>query len=176
LRGDSKYYFQFAFAFAFATGMRHQEILALKWSDIDGAIATVQRCISNYRIEERVKTDFMGREVFLNGSALDAINKAQTRWAKGFVFPQPNGDYYKKPKRFRLAWIEAHEKSGVNYRPMKTTRHTRATEMLSKGVNPAKAAKQLGHDKETFLKTYADYLPEYDGGDDSLMESDFANL
>ena len=172
LRGDSKYYFQFAFA----TGMRHQEILALKWSDIDGAIATVQRCISNYRIEERVKTDFMGREVLLNGSALDAINKVQTRWAKGFVFPQPNGDYYKKPKRFRLAWIEAHEKSGVNYRPMKTTRHTRATEMLSKGVNPAKAAKQLGHDKETFLKTYADYLPEYDGGDDSLMESDFANL
>ena len=27
---------------------------------------------------------------------------------------------------------------------MKTTRHTRATELLSKGVNPAKAAKQLG--------------------------------
>ena len=59
---------------------------------------------------------------------------------------------------------------------MKTTRHTRATELLSKGVNPAKAAKQLGHDKETFLKTYADYLPEYDGGDDSLLESDFAKL
>ncbi len=157
-------------------GMRHQEILALKWSDIDGAIANVQRCISNYRIEERVKTDFMGREVLLNGSAIDAINKAQTRWGKGFVFPQPDGDYYKKPKRFRLAWIEAHEKSGVEYRPMKTTRHTRASELLSKGVNSAKAAKQLGHDKETFLKTYADYLPEYDSGDDSLLESDFADF
>tara|TARA_R110000803_G_scaffold12171_6_gene35474 strand:+ start:218 stop:1360 length:1143 start_codon:yes stop_codon:yes gene_type:complete len=172
LQGDSKYYFQFAFA----TGMRHQEILALKWSDIDGSIATVQRCISNYRIEERVKTDFIGREVLLNGSALDAIHKAQTRWGKGFVFPQPDGDYYKKPKRFRLAWIKAHERSSVEYRPMKTTRHTRASELLSKGVNPAKAAKQLGHDKETFLKTYADYLPEYDGGDDSLLESDFADL
>ena len=40
----------------------------------------------------------------------------------------------------------------------------------------SKPAKQLGHDKETFLKTYADYLSEYDGGEDSLMESDFANL
>ena len=39
----------------------------------------------------------MGRDVLLNGSALDAINKAQTRWGKGLVFPQPNGDYYKKP-------------------------------------------------------------------------------
>ena len=74
----------------------------------------------------------MGRDVLLNGSALDAINKAQTRWGKGFVFPQPDGDYYKKPKRFRLAWIKAHERSGVEYRPMKTTRHTRASELLSK--------------------------------------------
>ena len=52
----------------------------------------------------------------------------------------------------------------------------RVSELLSKWVNPAKAAKQLGHDKETFLKTYADYLPEYDGGDDSLLESNFASL
>ena len=59
---------------------------------------------------------------------------------------------------------------------MKTTRHNRAWELLSKGVNPAKAAKQLGHDKETFLKTYADYLPDHDEGDDSLVESDFAKL
>ena len=62
------------------------------------------------------------------------------------------------------------------YQHIENARHTKATELLSRGVNPAKAAKQLGHDKETFLKTYADYLPEYDGGDDSLMESNFANL
>ena len=65
---------------------------------------------------------------------------------------------------------------------MKTTRHNRASELLSKGVNSAKAAKaakaakQLGHDKETFLKIYADYLPDHDEGDDSLVESDFAKL
>ena len=56
---------------------------------------------------------------------------------------------------------------------MKTTRHTRATELLSIGVNPAKAARQLGHDKETFLKTYADYMPDYDEGSDDLLESAF---
>jgi hypothetical protein len=44
--------------------MRHQEILDLKWPDIDGATTTVQRCISNYRIEDRVKTDFMGGRFF----------------------------------------------------------------------------------------------------------------
>ena len=81
-----------------------------------------------------------------------------------------------KNQTFTISRDTSSWKFDVDYCPMKTTRHTRATEMLSKGVNPAKAAKQLGHDKETFLKTYADYLPEYDGGDDSLMESDFASL
>ena len=59
---------------------------------------------------------------------------------------------------------------------MKTTRHTRTSQLLLKGVNPAKAAKQLGHDKKTFLKTYADYLPGYDESEDSLMESDYTKL
>ena len=59
---------------------------------------------------------------------------------------------------------------------MKTTRHTRATELVSKGVIPAKAAKQLGHDKEIFSRIYSNYLPGYDESDNSLMESDFAKL
>lgn len=172
LDGDAKYYFQFAFA----TGMRHQEILALRWSDISDGVACVERCISNYVLVGRVKTDLGGRQVTLNAAAMDALNKLHSRWQKGFVFPQPNGDYYKKPKRFREQWIKAHEKSGVEYRQMKTTRHTRATELLSVGVNPAKAARQLGHDKETFLKTYADYMPDYDEGSDDLLESAFAAL
>ena len=59
---------------------------------------------------------------------------------------------------------------------MKTPRHTRATELLSVGVKPVKAARQPGHDKETSLKTYADYMPDYDEGSDDLLESAFAAL
>ena len=59
---------------------------------------------------------------------------------------------------------------------MKATRHTRATELISKGVIPAKAAKQLGHDKEIFSKIYSNYLPGYDESDHSLMDFDFAKL
>ena len=59
---------------------------------------------------------------------------------------------------------------------METTGYAGATELLSIGVNPAKAARQLGHDKETFLKTYADYMPDYDEGSDDLLESAFAAL
>ena len=43
-------------------------------------------------------------------------------------------------------------------------------------MNPAKAARQLGHDKGTFLKIYVDYMPDYDEGSDDLLESAFAAL
>ena len=59
---------------------------------------------------------------------------------------------------------------------MKTTWHSRATELLAVGVNPAKAARQLGHDKGTYLKIYADYMPDYDKGSDDLLEYAFAAL
>ena len=59
---------------------------------------------------------------------------------------------------------------------METTGYAGATELLPVGVNPAKAARQLGHDKETFLKTYADYMPDYEEGSDDLLESAFAAL
>ena len=59
---------------------------------------------------------------------------------------------------------------------MKATRHTRATELVSKGVISAKAAKQFGHDKEIFSRIYFNYLLGYDESDNSLMESDFAKL
>ena len=64
----------------------------------------------------------------------------------------------------------------MEYRQLKTTRHTKATELLSVGVNPAKASRQQGHDKGTFLKTYSDYMPDYDEGSDDLLETAFAAL
>ena len=36
--------------------------------------------------------------------------------------------------------------------------HTKASEMLMSGVEPAFAAKQLGHTTEMFLNTYADWI------------------
>ena len=59
---------------------------------------------------------------------------------------------------------------------METTGYAGATELLPVGVNPAKAARQLGHDKETFLKAYADHMPDDDEGSHDLLESALATL
>ena len=58
-------------------------------------------------------------------------------------------------------WKKAHEVTGIAYRIPYTCRHTRAAELLSAGVNPAAAAKQLGHTVEMFLRTYSEFIDEY---------------
>ena len=53
---------------------------------------------------------------------------------------------------------------------MKTTRHTRAAELLINGVPPAKGAEQLGNSVQVFLTTYEERIEEYSGLDDALLE------
>ena len=53
---------------------------------------------------------------------------------------------------------------------MKTTRHTRAAELLTNDVPPAKGTEQLGNSVQVFLTTYAEWIEEYSGLDDALLE------
>ena len=53
---------------------------------------------------------------------------------------------------------------------MKTTRHTRTSELLTNGVPPAKGAEQLGNSVQVFLSTYAEWIEEYSGLDNALLE------
>ena len=59
---------------------------------------------------------------------------------------------------FNEAWNAALKQCRMTYRRAYNCRHTRASEMLMAGVEPAFAAKQLGHSTEMFLKTYADWI------------------
>lgn len=53
---------------------------------------------------------------------------------------------------------------------MKTTRHTRAAELLTNNVPPAKGTEQLGNSVQVFLTTYAEWIEEYSGLDNALLE------
>ena len=60
-------------------------------------------------------------------------------------------------------WRSAHKKARISYQEPYACRHTRASELLSTGVNPADAAKQLGHSLEMFIRTYADWVEAFAG-------------
>jgi len=62
------------------------------------------------------------------------------------------------------------------YRIPYCCRHTRAAELLSKGVMPARAAKELGHSVEMFLNVYSEFIEEYSDEDVSLLEGTPADV
>jgi integrase len=58
-------------------------------------------------------------------------------------------------------WSEALTKAGLEYRPLRQTRHTFATTALSIGENPLWIARVMGHrDTEMVIKVYASYLQD----------------
>ncbi len=150
--------------FWFRTGLRTSELFGLKWSSIDMVAGTA--LVHEARVtgvEESTTKTGKTREVRLDARALAALErqKAHTFIAGGHVFVDP---FSLKPwantQAFsRRVWVRLLKAISVRYRRPYNIRHTRATEMLMAGVNPAFAAKQLGHDINVFLTIYAKWLP-----------------
>jgi integrase len=56
---------------------------------------------------------------------------------------------------------KSHKRKQMHYRTPYVCSHTRAAELISKGVLPPLAAKQLGHSTAVFLNTYSEWIDEY---------------
>lgn len=177
LTGIAKWYYQFAFA----TGMRHQEILALQWHDVRRDIVTVRRRLvgkegQGYVISQGTKNGDKSRKVRLNAAALEALSKLDSKWQKHWLFPNTVGNHYSKVSQnvFTKAWRKAHESAHMRFRTQRHTRHTRATSLLLDGVLPATVAAQLGHNVQTLWKHYYEYMPESDRTEAEMLESSWS--
>ena len=155
--------------FWFRTGLRTSELFGLKWSSIDATAGTA--LVHEARVagveEDSTKTS-KAREVRLDARALAALRrqKALTFMAGAHVFVDP---FTSKPwantQAFsRRVWVPLLKAAGVTYRRPYNIRHTRATEMLMAGMNPAFSARQLGHDVNVYLTVYAKWIS---GADDA---------
>lgn len=168
------------FRFAFFTGMRPEEIIALRWSDVDWAESRIRmQRVRTFRGSEREgsKTHTV-RDVDLVPEALAALKtmKAHTAMLRveregdegtaADIFQNPvtrrhwhdersQRDHYWRPTLTRL---------GIRWRRPYNTRHTFATVALMAGVPPAYIASQLGHSTEMLFKRYARWIPGSDGG------------
>jgi len=151
------------FSLMFATGLRPGELLGLKWSDWDGENLHVRRQITTRRVENSTKTHER-RMVYAPKWVRPLLTNAPTRFSGEWVFQTRNGNYHSDTDLFNRAWRAALGSLKIEYRVPYVCRHTRAAELLSTGVEPGKAAKQLGHTLEMFYRTYAEWIDEY-GGD-----------
>jgi integrase len=167
-RGDAKAYF----AVLLGCGLRPcGEPLALLWTDYDGKHFDISKQMTKRALEQSTKTS-VRRRVYVPTWVRKYVNNLPSRFNKtGPIFVNKNGDPHLDADTYNAEWKRAHEVCGIPYRTPYVCRHTRAAELLSTGVSPAEAAKQLGHSLEMFIRTYAEFIEEFSSNqDDSRFE------
>lgn len=158
------------FSLLFATGLRPcGEPLALQWSDYDGEYLNISKQMTKRKLRPYTKTSVV-RKVYVPSHVRPIINSLPSRFKKGYIFMTKGGKHYTNAGEFNRAWRAAHEALGIAYRDPYKCRHTRASELLSRGVDPARAAQQLGHSVQMFLSTYAVFIEEYADFDTNSLE------
>lgn len=150
--------------------MRPEELIALRWSDLDFANRTIR--------VERAKT-FKGRFKDLKTSVsrdVDLVDRAMGTLAvmKGFrqvglceIFMNPHTGkaWHDERSQRDHCWRPTLKALGIRERRAYQTRHTYATTALMAGVNPAYIARQLGHANAKMLFTvYAKWIDAADRG------------
>lgn len=149
--------------FGFYSGLRIGEILALQWSqfNLESRKINVEFTLVNGKLH-KPKTKNSIRELVLLEQAYQAIiDQMKFNKADKFIFNNPNTqNMWLSTDAFRKHWVKLLDSLGVKYRNPYQMRHTFASMMLSKGENPLKVAKYLGHkDTEMVTKIYGKYIP-----------------
>ena len=156
------------FAIAFYTGARKGEILALKWSDIDGNIMHIRRSIAQKYgkgdLETPPKNKSSYRVLQIPKPLLDILadQKQRQKQEKNFsedfricggVIPIRDSSLTKKN-------VEYAEAVGLPHIRIHDFRHTHATLLVNEGINIQEIARRLGHSNvEITWNTYSHLYP-----------------
>ncbi|HDI3034268.1 site-specific integrase [Cronobacter turicensis] len=177
--------------FAINAGLRHGEIAALAWDDVDLELGKVHIRRNLTRLGDFVppKTKAGDRIITLLAPALDALRAQYAltgylpeteiiqhyreygkteRQNHRFVFlpdvkTNKPGPHYQTGS-ISACWDAAVDKAKIRRRAPYQSRHTYACWSLAAGANPSFIASQLGHeDAEMVYRVYSAWIKEFDG-------------
>lgn len=164
------------FQFAFFTGMRPEEMIALRWSDVDfnHESVRVQRVRTFHGNERDGSKTHAERDVDLVPAALASLKtmKQYTFMKRGagddtsdiFENPTTERPWASEEAQRDLYWKPTLKRLGIRGRRAYSTRHTYATAAVMAGVPAAYVAGQLGHSVQVLLEKYARWMRGADGG------------
>jgi integrase len=159
---------------AIHTGLRRSELLGLKWTDIDldARTLSVQRSLDRDGTFNPPKRNKSRRSVKLTAQAAEALKGHRARqneerlqlgslWEDwGLVFPNRSGKPMNADYLYHRGFkplLERAELSGFTFHSL---RHTCATLLLSKNVNPKIVSEMLGHATiSQTMDTYSHVMP-----------------
>ncbi|WP_227317473.1 tyrosine-type recombinase/integrase [Cedecea davisae] len=182
---------------AINAGLRHGELAALAWEDVDFEKGTLHlhRNLTNLGDFVPPKTRAGDRIITLLSPALDALRAqyALTGHLPAVEVVQHSREYgksevqshqfifvsglsrnlpgkYFTPQSIAARWDAAIKKAGIRRRTPYQSRHTFACWALSAGANPSFIASQLGHeDAEMVFRVYSAWIKEFDGEQVSML-------
>jgi len=189
--------------FAIGSGLRHGELAALAWEDINLETGKVHVCRNYTRQGNFVppKTKAGDRVITLLLPALEALRAQHALTghlpASDIVFHGREHGFTETQTRhfvfvpglrrrrtglcfsnrsFYSAWRSAVKKSGIRSRAPRQTRHTYACWALTAGANPSFIASQLGHeDAQMVFKVYSAWIKDFDDEQVSLLNQRLTN-
>lgn len=169
LNTDAKQPYKHLIQIAFSTGLRTSELIALRWSDVDIPNKRIHVQRAKVRgVLKPPKTSSGKRFVDLSPMALEALelqSKYKTIDFAEVFFDIRNNLPIKDDQLIRKTiWKPALQAAGIPYRSPYQTRHTYASQMLSKGINPLYVANQMGHsDWGMIRKVYGRWITQESG-------------
>lgn len=158
------------YVLALATGMRQGELLALRWRDVDldGSTlrvrATLQRTEAGFVFAEP-KTAQSRRRIALSKTVVDALRQHKIRqleerlaavnvWEDhDLVFPNVIGKPLEAGNVLRRSFWPLIRRTGLPRMRFHDLRHTAATLLLGRGINPKIVSELLGHSNVSITLT-----------------------
>jgi integrase len=143
--GKLPYYLKSVVTFAYVTGWRKEEMLSLRWNQVDREAGTV-------RIAPGMTKGGEGRNIFLDGELKEVIEE---RWEERrlecpFVFHRAGEPI----KDFRGAWQKALEETGLRGKLFHDLRRTAIRNMVRAGVPERVAMMISGHKTRSVFERY----------------------
>jgi len=184
------------YVLAISTGLRQGELLGLRWSDVDcdrrtlRVRATLQRTKANGYQLAAPKTKHSRRQITLTTVACDALRthrarQIQERLAAGpawdsihdLVFPNTVGKPMDGMNLLHYHFYPLLQQAGLPRIRFHDLRHTAATLLLGRGVNPKIVSEMLGHASIGItLDIYSHVLPDMQAQAADAMDAALASL
>ena len=125
----------------------------------------------------RTKNKYSRRKIKLlpvMRNALEEQKKIHDNIKGDFFFSSPTGAMIDTSHLRKRVWSPALKHAGLDYREMKQTRHSFATNALSCGENPLWIARVMGHrDTDMIIRVYGKYIENFSGTQDGNSLNDF---
>jgi integrase len=150
------------FTTAFLTGMRPNELLALKWTNVDFSMRLITVREGRVQgIEGPPKTLSSYRDIDILPPLFDLLERHREKASADarHVFLSEKGKPLQVDNLRHRVWYPALERADLRKRTMYQTRHSFASLMLAHGEDPLWVARMLGHTStEMLYRHYGKYI------------------